>query len=147
MRLFVDVTFSVLPLEQQLLPKCNGLAKSHFSCCSQLSLLLFESFYCFPIFSILALSLLSLLAKSHLIQILSLVHLCYYLLYPFYVMYPSHLNFTIIKTQIPDAFLTQLPKFCLPSLSFFLRGTTTCSCTSYLRHLTASLLSQPDSQV
>lgn len=67
--------------------KVQWIAKNHFSCCSQLSLLLFESFYCFPIFSILALSLLSLLAKSHLIQILSLVHLCYYLLYPSYVMY------------------------------------------------------------
>lgn len=142
----MDVTFCMLPLEQQLLPKCSGLAKNHF-CCSQLGLLLFESFYCFPIFSILVLSLLSLLAKSHLIQILSLVHLCYYLLYPFYIMYPSHLSFIIITTQIPDAFLTQLPKFCLPSLSLFLRAPTTCSCPSYLRHLTASLLSQTDSQV
>lgn len=95
---FVDITFCILPLEQHLLPKCSGLAKNHLSCCSQLSLLLFESFYCFPIFSILALSLLSLLPKSHLIQILSLVHLCYYLLYPFYVIYSSLLNFIFITT-------------------------------------------------
>lgn len=98
MRLFVDNTSCMLSLSIALLPMCNGLAKNHSSCCSQLSLLLFESFYCFPIFSILALSLLSLLAKSHLIQILSLVHLCYYLLYPLHVMYSSHLNFIIITT-------------------------------------------------
>lgn len=78
--------------------KVQWITTNHFSCCSQLSFLLFESFYCFPIFSILALNPQSLLAKSHLIQILSLVHLCYYLLYPFYVMYPSHLNFIIITT-------------------------------------------------
>lgn len=111
----MDVTFRILAWDQQLLPKCNGVAKNHFSCRSQLNLLLFESFYCFPIFSTLVLSLLSLLSKSYVIQILyiiqskfgtsvqlSPVSLILCILLPSQLHHRDHRHYNITTRCLPD---------------------------------------------